>query len=158
MRGLLPVKMLRYAGSDQRFRKDLQVKTRNLGNTDLVVSELCLGAMFLGTRTDRVASLRVLDAYVDAGGNFIDTANIYAHWVPGFRGGESETLMGEWLRDRQNRANLVIASKVGFEYPGVERGLPARRIEEECNKSLKRLGIDTLDLYYAHVDDYQTPL
>ncbi|HVO44221.1 MAG TPA: aldo/keto reductase [Aggregatilineales bacterium] len=129
-----------------------------LGASDLVVSELCLGAMFLGTRTDRTASLQVLDGYVEAGGNFVDSANIYAHWVPGFKGGESETLIGEWLRSRGRRSDIVIATKVGFDYPGVERGLPARRILEECDKSLKRLGVDTIDLYYAHVDDYTTPL
>jgi aryl-alcohol dehydrogenase-like predicted oxidoreductase len=134
------------------------MKTQKLGNTDLNVSALCLGTMYFGTRNDKDTSVQLLDAYVEAGGSFIDTANIYAHWFPGFAGGESETLLGEWMRARRNRSKMVIGTKVGFEYPGVERGLPARRIEEECNKSLRRLGIDTIDLYYAHVDDYNTPL
>jgi aryl-alcohol dehydrogenase-like predicted oxidoreductase len=129
-----------------------------LSNSGVEVSTLCLGAMFLGTRTDRATSYHILDMYLDAGGTFIDTANIYAHWIPGFRGGESETLLGEWMQERGNRDRLFIASKVGFEYGDVQRDLKARRIEEECNLSLKRLGIETIDLYYAHVDDYNTPL
>ena len=128
-----------------------------LGNSGIEVSQLCLGAMYFGSRTAQDRSWQLLDQYVEAGGSFIDTANIYARWVPGFVGGESETLLGKWMRERKNRHQLFIASKVGFEYPGVERGLPAWRIEEECNKSLKRMGIETIDLYYAHVDDRQTP-
>jgi aryl-alcohol dehydrogenase-like predicted oxidoreductase len=134
------------------------VKTQPLGHTGVNVSTLCLGAMFFGTRNDQSTSCRILDAYVDAGGNFIDTANIYAHWIGGFRGGESETVLGEWMRERGNRADLIIASKVGFGYPGVPVGLRAQQIEEECNKSLRRLGINTIDLYFAHVDDRVTPL
>jgi aryl-alcohol dehydrogenase-like predicted oxidoreductase len=134
------------------------MKTLPLGGTGLQVSALCLGAMFFGTRTDPETSLRLLDAYAEAGGSFIDTANIYSAWVSGFSGGESETLLGEWMRTRKNRAQMVIASKVGFPYPGVERGLRAAQIEAECDKSLKRLGVETIDLYYAHVDDRNTPL
>jgi len=128
-----------------------------LGKSRMNVSALCLGAMYFGSRTDKETSWQLLDQYVEAGGTFIDTANIYARWIPECSGGESETLLGEWIRERKNRDQLCIASKVGFEYPGVERGLPAGRIEEECDKSLKRLGIDTIDLYYAHVDDRRTP-
>jgi aryl-alcohol dehydrogenase-like predicted oxidoreductase len=83
---------------------------------------------------------------------------MYAHWVAGFRGGESETVIGQWMGERRNRSSLFIASKVGFDYPGVEIGLRARQIEEECEKSLKRLNVETIDLYYAHVDDRITPL
>jgi aryl-alcohol dehydrogenase-like predicted oxidoreductase len=114
--------------------------------------------MFLGTRTDKAMSRRILDAYVDAGGSFIDTANIYAWWVEGGKGGESETLLGEWMRERGNRGRLFLASKVGFGYRTVETGLTARLIEDECNKSLKRMQVDSFDLYYAHVDDRKTPL
>jgi aryl-alcohol dehydrogenase-like predicted oxidoreductase len=134
------------------------MKKLALGNTGVEVSALCLGAMYFGSRNDRDLSYAMLDQYVDAGGMFIDTANIYAHWVSGFRGGESETLLGEWMRERRNRGQMFIASKVGFQYPGVERGLTARQIEDECDKSLRRMGIDTIDLYYAHVDDRNTPL
>lgn len=134
------------------------MKTRALGHTGVEVSALCLGAMYFGTRTDEEASYRLLDQYVEAGGSFIDTANIYAHWVPGYAGRESEALLGHWLKARQNRSQLFIASKVGFGLPGVERGLRAEQIEEECHKSLKLLGVETIDLYYAHVDDRRTPL
>ncbi len=134
------------------------MQTRTLGTTDVEVSALCLGAMFFGSRNDEPTSYRVLDAYVDAGGSFIDTANIYAHWVNGCKGGESETLLSRWMGERDNRDKLFIASKVGFGYPGVERGLSARQIEEECEKSLKRMNVETIDLYYAHVDDRITPL
>ena len=133
------------------------MKTVPLGNTGVNVSVFCLGAMYFGTRNDPQSSYQLLDQYVAAGGTFIDTANIYSRWVPGFVGGESETLLGAWMRERKNRAQLFIASKVGFEYPGVERGLKAWQIEAECDKSLKRLGIETIDLYYAHVDDRNTP-
>jgi aryl-alcohol dehydrogenase-like predicted oxidoreductase len=134
------------------------MQTQPLGQTDVNVSSLCLGAMFLGTKNDRASSFRLLDQYMDAGGNFIDTANIYAHWVPGFQGGESEMLLGDWMRERRNRNRVFIASKVGFQYGSVPKRLQASDIEQECEKSLKRLGIETLDLYYAHVDDRQTPL
>ncbi|MEP7285774.1 MAG: aldo/keto reductase [Chloroflexota bacterium] len=136
------------------------MKTVKLGTAAIEVSALGLGAMYFGTRNDQETSFQLLDAYVEAGGNFIDTANIYAHWVAGFRGGESETLLGEWLRQRGNRDQLVIASKVGFgtDYTDAKRGLSAKVIEAECNKSLQRLGLETIDVYYAHVDDYNTPL
>jgi len=134
------------------------MQTQPLGHTGVQVSALCLGAMYLGTRNDAASSQRILDAYVDAGGTFIDTANIYAHWAEGGRGGESETLLGEWMQQRGNRSRLFIASKVGFDYPGTEIGLRASQIREEAERSLKRLGVDTIDLYYAHVDDRSTPL
>jgi len=134
------------------------MRTVSLGNTGAKVSAFCLGAMYFGSRTDRETSYQLLDQYVEAGGSFLDTANIYARWVPGYVGGESETLLGEWMRERRNRAQTFIATKVGFQYPGVERGLRAHQIEAECEKSLKRLGTETIDLYYAHVDDRDTPM
>jgi len=129
-----------------------------LGPSGALVSSLCLGAMFLGTKTDRDTSHAILDLYLEHGGTFIDTANIYAHWIKGFKGGESETLLGDWMRKRRNRASLFLATKVGFQYPSVERGLGASTITRECEKSLKRLGVDTIDLFYAHVDDRNSPL
>jgi aryl-alcohol dehydrogenase-like predicted oxidoreductase len=134
------------------------MKTQMLGHTGIEVSSLCLGAMYLGTRNDYASSCRLLDQYIDAGGSFIDTANIYAHWVQGFHGGESETLLGQWIKERGNRSKVFIASKVGFQYADVPKRLRAGDIEAECNKSLQRMGIDTIDLYYAHVDDRTTPL
>jgi aryl-alcohol dehydrogenase-like predicted oxidoreductase len=134
------------------------MKTLSLGKAGVEVSAFCLGAMYFGSRTDKGTSYQILDRYVEAGGTFLDTANIYARWVPGYVGGESETLLGEWMRERKNRAQMFIASKVGFDYPGVERGLRAQQIVTECEKSLERLGIDTIDLYYAHRDDRNTPV
>jgi aryl-alcohol dehydrogenase-like predicted oxidoreductase len=134
------------------------MQTVPLGNTGVDVSALCLGAMYFGTRNDERASYGLLDQYVAAGGAFIDTANIYAHWIEGFRGGESEALLGRWMRERGNRNDLFLATKVGFELPGVERGLRAEQIEAEAEKSLRALGVETIDLYYAHVDDRNTPL
>jgi aryl-alcohol dehydrogenase-like predicted oxidoreductase len=129
-----------------------------LGQTGIKVSTFCLGAMYFGSRTNKEMSYRLLDQFCGAGGDFIDTANIYAHWVPGSQGGESETLLGEWMQERKNRSKLFLATKVGFEYPNVERGLSANQIITECEKSLKRLRVDTIDLFYAHKDDQHTPI
>lgn len=134
------------------------MKTVPLGNTGVEVSALCLGAMYFGTRQDETASFGLLDQYVEAGGSFIDTANIYASWEISGKGGESEIVLGHWMKARGNRAALFLATKVGFGYGKIAPGLSARQIEGECEKSLKRLGVDTIDLYYMHVDDRKTPL
>ena len=134
------------------------MRTVPLGNTGVQVSVFCLGTMYLGSREDQATSYRLLDQYVEAGGSFLDTANTYARWLPGCSGGESEALLGKWMRDRKNRSQVFVATKVGFGYPGVERGLRAHQIEVECEKSLGRLGTDTIDLYQAHVDDRNTPM
>lgn len=134
------------------------MKTIPLGKTGAQVSAFCLGVMYYGTRVGEAMSYRLMDRYVAAGGSFLDSANIYAHWVPGFQGGESEAVVGRWMRERGNRARLFIASKVGFGYPQVAGGLRAAQIQSECEKSLKRLQTDVIDLYYAHVDDRETPL
>lgn len=134
------------------------MKKVQLGNTGEMVSSLCLGAMYFGTRQNKEESFALLDQYMEAGGNFIDTANIYAYWVPNGNGGESETVVGQWIKARGNRDEVLIATKVGFDYQDVPRSLKANIIEEECNKSLKRLGLETIDLYYAHNDDRSTPL
>jgi aryl-alcohol dehydrogenase-like predicted oxidoreductase len=126
-------------------------------DSELEVSALCLGTMYYGNRDDDKTSYRLLDHYVEAGGNFLDTANIYANWLTDFQGGESEILLGKWMKDRGNRNDLVIATKVGFGYQDVPSSLKAERIETEVEKSLKRLGIDTIDLYYSHYDDRKTP-
>jgi aryl-alcohol dehydrogenase-like predicted oxidoreductase len=134
------------------------VRTVPLGNSGVKVSVCCLGAMRLGWATDPVTSYRLLDRYVDAGGSFVDTANIYGREGGQRVGGISETLLGKWMRERRNRLKLFIATKVGFDYAGAKRGLRAHQIEEECDKSLERLGINTIDLYYAHVDDRNTSM
>lgn len=122
----------------------------------LEVSPVALGAMNFGTTTSKNASYAVLDAYVDFGGNFIDTSNNYAHWQG--TGDESETLLGEWLKDRGNRDHLVIATKVGFDRHGTGQGLKKEQIEYWIDESLRKLGTDYIDLYYAHTDDPTTPL
>jgi len=129
------------------------MKSMRLGKTGVEVSALCLGVMYFGNRIGKEMSYHLMDRYVDAGGRFFDTANIYS-----FQGGESETVLGQWMRDRRNRSQLFIASKVGFAYPDVEFGLRANQIQTECDKSLQRLQTDVIDLYYAHVDDRDTPL
>ncbi len=126
-----------------------------LGHTGENVSALCLGAMYFGTTTPADMSEQLLDRFVDAGGDFVDTANIYATWRG--KGGESEALLGQWIKARRNRGKLFLATKVGFPMPdGV--GLSAAQIAHQAEQSLKRLQTDTIDLYYAHVDDRTTPL
>jgi aryl-alcohol dehydrogenase-like predicted oxidoreductase len=119
-----------------------------LGATDLDVFPLCLGGNVFGRGADEEQSFAVLDAYVQAGGNFIDTADIYA-------GGASEEILGNWMKARGNRERIVIATKVGMA-PG--SGLAPAQIEAAVNGSLKRLRTDRIDLYYAHKDDLDTPL
>ncbi len=135
------------------------MKVIKLGKTDLSVSAMSLGCLYFGARDSREESFKRLDQYLEAGGNFLDTANMYSHWISDkTRGGESETLLGEWLKARGCRSKVVIASKVGFPYPGVPYGTSAKRIKEECDKSLGRMGIDHIDLYFAHSDDRGTPM
>ena len=122
---------------------------------DIQVSSVCLGAMNFGTTTSREAAFRVLDAYVDAGGNFIDTSNNYAHWAG--TGDESEMLLGEWFRERGCRDKIVLATKVGFDRHGEGAGLRREQIEYWIDESLRKMGTDYIDLYYAHTDDSSTP-
>ncbi|MFC1635016.1 aldo/keto reductase [Planctomycetota bacterium] len=129
-----------------------------LGQSAIEVSELCLGTDSIGSKINQETSFQIMDLYQEKGGNFIDTANFYACWVPGCQGGESETTIGAWLTERGNRDQMVIASKVAFDYPGCGGGLSATEIERECEKSLKRLRADRLDLYYSHRDDFTTPI
>jgi aryl-alcohol dehydrogenase-like predicted oxidoreductase len=124
----------------------------SLGRTDLDVFALCLGGNVFGWTADEVQSREVLDAYVAAGGNFIDTANSYL-----VEHGRSETVIGRWLADRANRDELVVATKVGGGR-GPVRNLRAETIEREAHASLERLQTDRIDLYYAHFDDEETPL
>jgi aryl-alcohol dehydrogenase-like predicted oxidoreductase len=124
--------------------------------TGLDVSGLCLGGNVFGWTADREASFAVLDAYAAAGGNFIDTADVYMAGAPGNSGGESETIIGEWMAARDNRDAIVIATKVG-KLAGLDN-LRAETIRKAADDSLKRLGTDRIDLYYAHFDDTGTPL
>lgn len=122
----------------------------------LNVSKVALGAMMFGSTTSKEESYRVLDTYMDMGGNFIDTSNNYAHWAG--TGDESETLLGEWLKDRGCRDRVVLATKVGFDRHGEGAGLKKEQIEYWIDESLRKLGVDYIDLYYAHTDDPNTPI
>ncbi|MDT0329922.1 aldo/keto reductase [Nocardiopsis lambiniae] len=132
------------------------VKPRRLGDSDLRVSRLCLGGNVFGWTADEPTSFRVLDDYVAGGGTFVDTADGYSAWAPGHRGGESETVIGRWLADRGRPGGLVVATKVS-EHPEF-RGLSAANVHAAADASRKRLGVDAIDLYYAHFDDAATPL
>lgn len=129
-----------------------------LGKSCLKVSSLALGSDLIGSRIPATMAFELFDFYYDHGGNFLDTANFYSSWIPGCQGGESETTIGAWMRARGRRASMVVSSKVAFDYPGCAGGLKAGEIERECEKSLRRLRTDYLDLYYAHRDDAATPL
>jgi aryl-alcohol dehydrogenase-like predicted oxidoreductase len=130
----------------------------SLGSSGVEVSALCFGTDLVGSRIDPQTSFRLLDLFRENGGTFVDTGNFYAAWMPGCKGGESETTIGQWMKERGNRHDMAIATKLGFDYPGCQGGLSAAEIERECEKSLRRLGTDRLDLYYAHRDDSETPL
>ncbi|GAA2349273.1 aldo/keto reductase [Streptomyces kunmingensis] len=127
---------------------------RKLGSSDLEVFPLALGGNVFGWTADEAASFAVLDAYTAGGGNFIDTADSYSAWVEGNHGGESETVIGKWLKARGNRDDLVIATKVA-RHPDF-KGLRAANIKAAADASLTRLGTDHIDLYYTHFDDDET--
>ena len=136
------------------------MKTTTLGTTDLTVSNLCLGTMQFGWTADEAASFAVMDAFAAAGGNFIDTADIYSNWTPGNPGGVSEEIIGRWIKARGNRASLVIATKVrGTMWKGDDgEGLSRAHITRAVEDSLRRLQIDTIDLYQCHWPDDKTPI
>lgn len=134
---------------------------RNLGRTGLKVSELCLGTMQWGWTADEATAFTVMDAFVDAGGNFLDTADVYSRWAPGNPGGVAEEVIGRWLAARQTTAReMVIATKVRgrmWEGPNGD-GLSRSHIMRAAEDSLRRLGIDAIDLYQIHFDDLETPV
>jgi aryl-alcohol dehydrogenase-like predicted oxidoreductase len=129
---------------------------RKLGSSGLEVFPLALGGNVFGWTADETQSFAVLDAYTAAGGNFVDTADSYSAWVDGNRGGESETIIGKWLKARGNRSDVVIATKVSQhpDYPG----LTADNIKAAADASLRRLGTDHIDLYYTHFDKPEVPV
>jgi aryl-alcohol dehydrogenase-like predicted oxidoreductase len=134
------------------------MKKRQLGNSSLQVAPLMLGGNVFGWTADEPASFQVLDAFVAAGLNFIDTADSYSTWVPGHVGGESETILGNWLKRSGKRGQVVIATKVGSEIPGQGKGLSRAWIMRQAEGSLRRLQTDYIDLYQSHRDDPNTPV
>ena len=133
------------------------MEKRRLGQSNLEVSPLCFGGNVFGWTADEATSFKLLDAFVAAGFNFIDTADSYSTWVAGHKGGESETILGKWLKARGNREKVIIATKVGSEVAG-RKGLSKAYILSEVEESLKRLQTDYIDLYQSHRDDPATPV
>ena len=133
---------------------------RTLGKTALSVSPLCLGGNVFGWTADEQRSFAVLDAYMEGGGNFIDTADTYSTWLLGHVGGESESILGRWMSARKNRGRVILATKVGSRMGTAPDayGLSRRYILEEVEASLRRLQTEYIDLYQAHRDDTETPL
>ena len=130
------------------------VEMRPIGDSGIEVAPLALGGNVFDWTADEPTSWAILDAFVEAGGTMIDTADVYSAWVPGHQGGESEAIIGRWLkRGRSNRDKVVIATKVGM-----ANGLAPEAIVQACEASLRRLGTETIDLYYQHKDDEKVPL
>jgi aryl-alcohol dehydrogenase-like predicted oxidoreductase len=134
------------------------MNNRRLGNSQLDVSPLCFGGNVFGWTADEATSFRLLDAFVDAGFNFIDTADVYSRWVPGHQGGESETILGKWFKGSGKRDKVVIATKAGFEMAPDKKGLSKAYLFRAVEDSLTRLQTDRIDLYQSHTDDKETPL
>ena len=134
------------------------MQMRRLGRSEITVAPLCLGGNVFGWSADEKASFAVLDAFVDAGFNFIDTADVYSSWVPGNKGGESETIIGAWMKARGNRSRIVLTTKVGSEMGPDKKGLSAAYIKSAVEASLRRLQTETIDLYLSHWEDPAVPL
>jgi aryl-alcohol dehydrogenase-like predicted oxidoreductase len=134
------------------------MQLRTLGRSSLRVAPLCLGGNVFGWTATEAASFAVLDAMAAAGLNFIDTADVYSVWVPGHRGGESETVIGNWLKRSAKRQDVVIATKVGMEMAPDRKGLSATHIVRSVEASLRRLQSDYIDLYFSHCDDASVPM
>jgi aryl-alcohol dehydrogenase-like predicted oxidoreductase len=131
---------------------------RSLGRSGLLVSPLAFGGNVFGWTVDEATSFSLLDAWVEAGFNFIDTADVYSAWVPGHSGGESETVIGKWLRASGKRDRVVLATKVGKPMGPDQKGLRPAYIRDAVEASLRRLQTDHIDLYQSHDDDLETPL
>jgi aryl-alcohol dehydrogenase-like predicted oxidoreductase len=131
---------------------------RTLGRSSVQVSPLCLGGNVFGWTATEAESFAVLDALVSAGLNFIDSADVYSVWIPGHRGGESETVIGNWLKRSAKRKDVVIATKVGMEMAPDRQGLSAAHIARSVEDSLRRLQTDYIDLYFSHRDDASVPM
>ncbi|MEH2351243.1 MAG: aldo/keto reductase [Nostoc sp.] len=134
------------------------MERRKIGRSELEVSPLCFGGNVFGWTINEDTSFQILDHFIAAGGNFIDTADVYSMWVPGNQGGESEIIIGKWLKQRGNRERVVIATKVGNELGTKGKGLSRKYIQQAVEDSLQRLQTDYVDLYQSHIDDESTPL
>ena len=133
------------------------MKMRPLGRSGLLVPPLCFGCNVFGWTVDEAASFRLLDKVLDSGLSFLDTADVYSRWVPGHSGGESETIIGKWMKLRGNRDKVILATKVGMDMGDGKVGLKADYIARAVEDSLRRLQTDVIDLYQSHKDDETTP-
>lgn len=133
------------------------MKRRKLGNTEVEISPLVLGCASFGWSVDQKTSFALLDAFVGAGYDCIDTADVYSAWVPGNVGGESESIIGRWMKAGRNRHKIIIATKVGWPISRERKGLSKSHILGSVEGSLKRLQTDYIDLYQSHIDDAETP-
>ena len=133
------------------------MQRRRLGRSELQVSPICFGGNVFGWTADEATSFRLLDGFLAAGANFVDTADMYSTWVPGHVGGESETIIGKWMKSRGNRDKVVLATKVGSPMGPDKKGLRAAYIRTAVEASLRRLQTDYIDLYQSHRDDADTP-
>ena len=134
------------------------MQMRRLGHTDLAIAPMVLGGNVFGWTADKAASFAVLDRFAAAGLNAVDTADSYSTWVPGNHGGESETIIGEWMKARGTRSRMIVITKVGSPMGRDKEGLSPRYIEEAVEASLKRLQTETIDLYLSHFPDQATPV
>jgi aryl-alcohol dehydrogenase-like predicted oxidoreductase len=134
------------------------MKKRMLGRTGLEIAPLVFGGNIFGWTVDQETSFKLLDAFVAAGFNSVDTADVYSKWVPGHTGGESEAILGEWMKGRGNRSKVIIATKVGMDMGDGKKGLSKSHILRSAEESLRRLQTDYIDLYQSHIDDAETPL
>lgn len=134
------------------------MERRKLGNSGLEIAPLVFGGNVFGWTVDEATSFRLLDGFVEAGYNLIDTADLYSMWAPGNKGGESETIIGRWMKERGNRDQVLIATKLGFEMGPDMKGLSRQYMFRAVEDSLRRLQTDYIDLYQAHKDDTETPL
>src|SRR5262249_15053714 len=134
------------------------MQKRKLGRSGLEIAPLMFGGNVFGWTADEAMSFKLLDGFVAAGLNAIDTADVYSAWVPGHKGGESETVIGNWLKARGGRDKVIIATKVGWDRKDTGGGLARDHIRKNVDASLKRLHTDYIDLYQAHIDDPKTPI
>ncbi|HYL61111.1 MAG TPA: aldo/keto reductase [Candidatus Methylomirabilis sp.] len=134
------------------------MKKRKLGKTGMEISPLVFGGNIFGWTVNQATSFKLLDAFVAAGLNAVDTADVYSRWVPGHAGGESETILGEWMKRSGNRSKVIVATKVGMDMGDGKKGLSRSYILRSADDSLRRLQTDYIDLYQSHTDDPDTPL
>ncbi|THD33062.1 MAG: aldo/keto reductase [Flavobacterium johnsoniae] len=134
------------------------MEKRQLGNTDLHIYPVAFGGNVFGWTLDEKKSFEILNGFTEAGFNFVDTADVYSRWAPGNTGGESERIIGKWLKEKKNRHNIVLTTKVGSDMGDGRKGLKKQYILKAVEDSLQRLGTDYLDLYQTHFDDVETPV